>query len=821
MTFPSTLTRIGDDSFNSCYSLTTITIPSSVTSIGYRAFKDCAFLTSLVIPEGVTDISHSTFSGCSGLTSVTIPSSVSKLEYDTFRDCTGLTDVYCYAVTAPAATLAFEQSHIESVTLHVPASTIEDYKSTEPWNQFGTIVALDNPDSTYHPFVEPGKCWYVHRFNYITNEHDASYYTFSADKNLISIDGHEYLPMRARKAVGREYLDGDRVEEEKTLGLFREEDKKVYFRQSAEEAEQLVYDFSLNVGDEFMFPPLMADEAIMEVTAVGKTILADDTLKTISFNTAAEPTWIEGIGYTSSPMGFMPIPPNGDHYVTAYVRRTNYLPLTFSEPYLGWWGTDLIRVRRLNTGIGDYPANDSDSLSYELVPDPEHNGELSLHVSGQMWTHGGPHNYVYCVSEQEEDTDVKQIRLIKEPLLETEEIGFFQVDFSFPHFPKGKYIAVDNRGEHPVTISNGADYRPFIEEGKVWKTGWINYIENTIDGFIYHYFDGDSIIAGKYCKKMMRRYEYAPQLQEFGYKSGTEYIGALCEEGKKVYLAYSNSERWLLIYDFDSPVGSTIHFFDTDNQVMTSGIISEVKMIYNDTYHGRVTSIERLANNNYVEYGQWKEGVGHHCLQNIDNGIDTDDGHGFLFISCTVGDEVLYYDAFLANDTTLNNTTIGDVKKQQLDFTHVVKPRPKAPRQGVSEASEEEVLTGEYSTKELFVNFKPLAGAYAITICDANGKEVYRKEVQTSNVVGLNTDISGYGKGEYTITVENDAEEYTATFSIGNEDGIRIPTSDLSRGEKADAVYDLSGRQVANSKLPISKLPRGIYIRGRKKVVVK
>ncbi len=811
--------------------------------------KDSKYEGSLVIPStilvndvecSVTSIGEYAFFGCGNLISVVISEGISTFEKDAFSGCNELEDIYCYAVAVPAATYAFEQCPIESFTLHVPASAIEDYRSTEPWNRFRTIVALETTESTYHPLVERGKTWYVHEFNAITNEHDALYYSLSADKNLVVIDGYEYVPMTVRRAAWGEYLERDRAEEERTVGLFREENRRVYFRQSADETEQLVYDFSLNVGDESMFPPLVADEGTMEVTAVGTTVLNGDTLKTISFNKEGEPDWIEGIGYTSSPLAFMPLTPNGEHYVTAYVAGTNFYPLTFSEPYLGWWGTDLTRVKRLDAGKEDYPANDSDSLSYELVPDPVHNGELQLHVSGRMWTHSGPHDYIYCVSEPNdgaEDVNIK-IRLLEEPLDYTAQSGLYQVDFFFPRFPMGNYTAVDRQGEHPVAISNDADYRPFIEKGKVWKVGW--FASTPEDSLILmqvetHYFDGDTIVGDRLCKKMITKTTIAWD------DPAQETHHAVYEEDRHVYKATSDG-TFLPLYDFESEKGTlSKSYFDGEG----SGTIESKLYVQDEKFHGWITYIKGPYSKTVLgdDVLRWMEGVGY---QGFYNCCQRDkEGRERRLISCSVGDEVLYFNPSLANAKTYGTLPGSDVKKHWLDFTHVVKPRPKAPERARGAAvaadagDENETLKGEYSAEQLFVNFKLLAGPYVITICDDSGTEVYRKEVQTNNVVGINTDISAYAKGRYTINVENSAETFTAEFVIDDETAMRRPVSSRLQ---AGALYDLSGRQILNhhssflkgqaSKLERvtrhsslvtrpSSLPKGVYIKDGRKVVVK
>ena len=61
-----------------------------------------------------------------------------------FQDCSNLADVYCYADSVPktANNWVFYNSPIASATLHVPAGSIDAYRTTSPWSGFGNIVAL-------------------------------------------------------------------------------------------------------------------------------------------------------------------------------------------------------------------------------------------------------------------------------------------------------------------------------------------------------------------------------------------------------------------------------------------------------------------------------------------------------------------------------------------------------------------------------------------------------------------------------------------------------------------------------------------------------
>ena len=78
------VTSIGEEAFDYCRNLTSITIPNSVTSIGSSAFFWCRNLTSITIPNSVTSIESNAFNGCKNLSSITIPNSVTSIGYNAF-----------------------------------------------------------------------------------------------------------------------------------------------------------------------------------------------------------------------------------------------------------------------------------------------------------------------------------------------------------------------------------------------------------------------------------------------------------------------------------------------------------------------------------------------------------------------------------------------------------------------------------------------------------------------------------------------------------------------------------------------------------------
>ena len=194
LVIPSSVTIIKGYAFEGCSGLTSLTIPNSVDTILEGAFSGCTGLTSLTIPNSVIFIEMFAFQGCSGLTSVTIGSSVRKIGNYAFAECYNLDEVYCLAENVPGtSTDAFEKSYPEYRTLYVPTSSLNAYKTTEPWSLFGTIKAisgsLENQDEGITidetNFPDEEFCYWV--WCNLDNDHDGIL-TDSEIKAITNID---------------------------------------------------------------------------------------------------------------------------------------------------------------------------------------------------------------------------------------------------------------------------------------------------------------------------------------------------------------------------------------------------------------------------------------------------------------------------------------------------------------------------------------------------------------------------------------------------------------------------------------------------------
>ena len=339
-------------------------------------------------------------------------------------------------------------------------------------------------------------------------------------------------------------------------------------------------------------------------------------------------------------------------------------------------------------------------------------------------------------------------------------------------------------------------YRPLVEEGKVWKVGYGS--RNPIQFVEYYYFEGDTIIDERICKQMMCQRYVTPDYSDYEVimrypllqRSGVWY-----EEDKKVYVYDDTNNQFRLWYDFSADANDTVQICNELYVIgpKQTGGIKGFKGVYRDVDNTGHT----------VPKSTWLEGVGsiEGPIANVYLGKEY---HGGAFLmSCTVGDEVIYF-----NDEYEDGATPEAARKQRIDFTHTIKIKPQSRTTRGAEAS----LYGEYNEQQLGINLNSLDDAYKVSITDESGKAVYEKTVNAGNIVGLNIDISDYAEGRYTVTVENSNESFTAQFDTHTTEIVEVRSK---REEVRDGIYNLQGQR-------LTQQPRkGVYIRDGRKVVVK
>ena len=93
LTLPKGLTTIGEGAFKGCDALAKVTFPAALLSVGQGAFMDCVSLKNFTLPEGLLTIEDQAFWGCKTLTNVTIPTTVLDLGDAAFYGCASLYEV--------------------------------------------------------------------------------------------------------------------------------------------------------------------------------------------------------------------------------------------------------------------------------------------------------------------------------------------------------------------------------------------------------------------------------------------------------------------------------------------------------------------------------------------------------------------------------------------------------------------------------------------------------------------------------------------------------------------------------------------------------
>lgn len=149
---PDCVTSIGSSAFDECKSLVSVYIPNSVSSIGDRAFSGCSLLESIIIPDNVTYIDSYTFYDCSSLTSIVIPANVKNIGRFAFYKCTSLSSIIISEGVTNIGASAFRKcSSLSSVVIPNTVTKIDAYAFYECY--FLISVSVSNAVETVGKFA--------------------------------------------------------------------------------------------------------------------------------------------------------------------------------------------------------------------------------------------------------------------------------------------------------------------------------------------------------------------------------------------------------------------------------------------------------------------------------------------------------------------------------------------------------------------------------------------------------------------------------------------------------------------------------------------
>ena len=782
VTIPSTVTKIGNNAF--WYSgITSITIPKGVTSIEEQTFYCCENLASVILPDGLTSIGNYAFSSCYNLTSIELPNSVKSIGVSAFYECSSLSSIMIpNGLTSIANYLFCGCSSLTSMVIPNSVTSIGGYAF------FGcsSLSSITIPGSVTH----------------------LSQKTFSGCRGLTSIT----------------FL-GSEISIERSVFLDCEALTAVYISDLSSWCKMLFEDYSSNplyyahhlyVGEEevrdLVIPnnvTSIGDYAFEYCSSLTSVMIPDNVTSIGSY------AFIECSGLSS-----LTIPnsvTNVGKYAFYNCSGLNSLSISNSlisieyATFHGCSGLTSIFIPNSVTNIEGAAFRACSGLTSVEIPNSVTNIKYGAFCECSSLFSLTLGSGVKSIESMAFGTCPKLMDVyswsVGVPGAFADAFKDSYIEYATLHVPASSIDAYRdvspwNQFMTFTPLETQTDYRPFVEDGKVWKVGTIS--GNPVQVVDYYYFDGDTIIDGKTCKQMMCQRYVAPDYsnEDWTPEPSLSYVGAWYEENQKVYFYDERTQSMALKYDFSIGDNESLQLIDDEppyiiGQKQTGGL-EGFKGVYRD-----------VMTSQNIKSTTWLEGIG---------GIDgpmrnayaeaADHAPEFL-MSCTIGDEVIY----LNDEYEDGATPEFNEARDRIDFTHTIKIKPKAPKVKAPRKIEAmSSLYGEYNDQQLGINLNSLDDAYQVSITDEAGKALYEKTVDAGTIVGLNIDISTYAKGRYTVTVENSREVFTGIFetlTTGIEE---------ARNKKAvqrGTIYDLQGR------LLLGKPSKGLYIQDGKKYLAK
>jgi len=741
---PNSVTSIGDYTFQECSGLTSVTIGNHVTSIGKYAFDNCSGLTSLTIGNSVKTIGESAFEGCGGLTSLTIPDSVTSIGNSAFSRCNGLASLTIPNSVTSIGNSTFSMcSGLTSLTIGSGVISIGEYA----FDNCSGLTSVTIPGSVTSigksAFLECSGLTSLTIGNSVVTIGDGAFWSCSGltsvtiPNSVTSIGDNTFYGCSGLTTVS---IPGSVISIGNSAFANCSSLSSVPIGSGVTSIGKYAFDNCSGLTSVIIPGSVTTIDSYAFYGCSGITsVTIPDNVTTIS----------DGVFQNCSGLTTVTIP----NSVTTIYKKT------FSG---------CSKLTSITIGNGVKSINEE---AFAFCPEIIDVTCLAEKVPSTN-SNAFKDSYIGCATLHVPAASVSAYQAV-EPWKNFKEI-----------------VALKDQ--------ENMAYRPFVEDGKVWKVGDIT-TGNPVQLVEYYYFDGDTIIDGKTCKQMMCLEYLGPNYRDYKPQDPLRYVGAWYEEDKKVYEYDTTDKQFKLMYDFSLEDNGTFQKNDLPYVYVIgprkTGGIKGFKGVYRD--------VLELADGKSYKCAPWMEGVGGIYGNPKNNVFNVELGDpGYYLMSCTVGDEVIYL-----NDDFEDGATPAEARKHRFDFTHTTKIQPKARMRSGAEES----IYGEYNDLRLGINLEPLDDAYLVQITDESGKVVYEKNINADDIVGLNIDISAYPEGCYTVTVENSQETFTGEFEAQTTGIVEVRRN---TEEIRSNIYNLQGQR-------LSSLQKGLNIVNGQKIYVK